>query len=56
MAWAQARADGTLRKNDYDYDANDFKAQSTVSRAQVIAETQLPRDPALEAIWHYRPR
>ena len=23
-AWAQAAADGTLRKNDYDYDAYDF--------------------------------
>jgi len=46
-AWAQAKADGTLRKNDYDYDANDFRAPSTVSRAQVIAELQLPRDPAL---------
>ncbi len=28
-AWAQAKADGTLRKNDYDYDVNDFKAPST---------------------------
>ena len=24
-AWAEAAADGTLRKNDYDFDANDFK-------------------------------
>jgi len=46
-AWAQAKADGTLRKNDYDYDTNDFKAQSTLSRDQVIAEMQVPRDPAL---------
>jgi len=46
-AWAQARADGTLRKNDYDYDANDFKAPSTLSRDQVIAEMRVPRDPAL---------
>ena len=46
-AWAQAAADGTLRKNDYDYDVNDFKGPSSVSRAQVIAEMKLPRDPAL---------
>ena len=46
-AWAQAAVDGTLRKNDYDYDAQDFKATSTLSRAQVIAEMQQPRDPAL---------
>jgi hypothetical protein len=26
-AWAQAAADGTLRKNDYDYDVNDFKGR-----------------------------
>ncbi len=46
-AWAQARADATLRKNDYDYDANDFKAPSTRSRADVVAEMKVPRDPAL---------
>ena len=46
-AWAQAAADGTLRKNDYDYDANDFKGSSTRSRAEVIAELRAPRDPAL---------
>ena len=46
-AWAQARADGTLRKNDYDYDANDFKAPSSRSRDEVIAEMKVPRDPAL---------
>ena len=41
-AWAQAKADGTLRKNDYDYDANDFKAQSTLSRDQVIVAVGYP--------------
>ena len=46
-AWAEAAADGTLRKNDYDYDANDFKARSTRTRAEVIAELRVPRDPAL---------
>ena len=46
-AWSQAAADGTLRKNDYDYDVNDFKGPSSVSRAQVIAEMKVPRDPAL---------
>ena len=46
-AWAQAAADGTLRKNDYDYDADDFKAPSTRSRAEVIAELRVPRHPAL---------
>jgi hypothetical protein len=46
-AWAQAAADGTLRKNDYDYDANDFKSPSSRSRAEVIAEMKIPRDPAL---------
>jgi hypothetical protein len=47
QAWAQARADGTLRKNDYDYDANDFKAPSTRSRDDVVAELKVPRDPRL---------
>ena len=46
-AWAQAKADGTLRKNDYDYDAQDFKATSTRNRADVVAELKAPRDPAL---------
>jgi Domain of unknown function (DUF4148) len=46
-AWAQARADGTLRKNDYDYDANDFKLPSTRTRDEVLAEMRVPRDPAL---------
>ena len=46
-AWAQSRADGTLRRNDYDYDAQDFKASSTRNRADVVAELKVPRDPAL---------
>ena len=46
-AWAEAAADGTLRKNDYDYDAHDFKATSTRSRAEVIAELRVPRNPSL---------
>ena len=46
-AWAQARADGTLRKNDYDFDVNDFKGPSTRSRAEVVAELRVPRNPAL---------
>jgi hypothetical protein len=46
-AWAQAAADGTLRKNDYDFDVNDFKGPSTKSRAEVIAELKAPRNPAL---------
>src|SRR4051812_33885984 len=46
-AWSQAAADGTLRKNDYDYDANDSKASSSRSRDDVIAEMRVPRDPAL---------
>ena len=46
-AWSQAAADGTLRKNDYDYDAADFKGASTKSRAEVVAELRAPRDPLL---------
>ena len=46
-AWAQAAADGTLRKNDYDYDADAFRAPSTRSRAEVVAEMRVPRHPAL---------
>ena len=46
-AWAQGAADGTLRKNDYDYDAGDFKTAPTRSRADVIAELRAPRNPAL---------
>ena len=33
-----AAANGTLRKNDYDYDAHDFVAGPTRARAHVIAE------------------
>ena len=46
-AWSQAAVDGTLRKNDYDYDALDFKGTSTKTRAEVLAEMRAPRDPAL---------
>ena len=46
-AWSEAAADGTLRKNDYDYDAHDFKGRSTKTRADVIADMRVPRDPAL---------
>ena len=46
-AWAQGAADGTLRKNDYDFDVNDFKGPSTRSRAEVVAELRVPRNPAL---------
>jgi hypothetical protein len=46
-AWSQAAADGTLRKNDYDYDAQDFKGTPTKMRAEVLAEMRVPRDPAL---------
>jgi len=46
-AWSQAAADGTLRKNDYDYDTLDFKGGSTKTRAEVLAEMRAPRDPAL---------
>ena len=46
-AWSQAAVDGTLRKNDYDYDAQDFKGSTTKTRAEVLAEMRAPRDPAL---------
>ncbi len=46
-AWNQAAADGTLRKNDYDYDAQDVKGTSTKTRDDVVAEMRVPRDPAL---------
>ena len=46
-AWSQGAVDGTLRKNDYDYDAQDFKGPSTKTRAEVLAEMRAPRDPAL---------
>ena len=45
--WAQAAADGTLRKNDYDFDVADAKGGSTKSRAEVVAELKVPRHPAL---------
>jgi len=43
----KARADGTLRKNDYDYDARDFGAQPGRARQDVIAEMRAPRDKLL---------
>ena len=36
--YAAAAANGTLRKNDYDYAAHDLDVVSTLSRAQVVAE------------------
>ncbi|MGZ5131627.1 MAG: hypothetical protein ACXWJ7_02310 [Caldimonas sp.] len=47
-AYREAAADGTLRKNDYDYDAHDLRAPSSRSRAEVIAELKAARpDKAL---------
>jgi hypothetical protein len=44
----QARADGTLRKNDYDYDAHDFATPSGRARQDVLAEMGRARpDPLL---------
>ena len=44
----QAAAAGTLRKNDYDYDAHDFSVPSTRTRDQVLAEMKTSRpNPAL---------
>lgn len=42
----KARADGTLRKNDYD-DARDFGSQPGRARQDVIAEMRAPRDKLL---------
>ncbi|MEP6739052.1 MAG: DUF4148 domain-containing protein [Caldimonas sp.] len=36
--YAASAANGTLRKNDYDYAAHDFAGTSTKSRDQVVAE------------------
>jgi hypothetical protein len=41
--YQQAAANGTLRKNDYDYDAHDFDAVSVKNRAQVLAELDASR-------------
>jgi Domain of unknown function (DUF4148) len=46
-AWAEAAADGRLRKNDYDFEIDDARGPSTRTRAEVIAELKVPRDPAL---------
>ena len=43
----KARADGTLRKNDYDYDARDFGTLPARSREDVLAELRAPRDKML---------
>ena len=43
----KARVDGTLRKNDYDYDARDFGALPTRTRDEVLAELRAPRDKML---------
>jgi hypothetical protein len=46
--YQQAAASGTLRKNDYDFDVQDFKGVSTQTRADVIAALRGYRvDPAL---------
>jgi opacity protein-like surface antigen len=41
--YRQAASDGTLRKNDYDYDRHDHDALSTRTRAEVIAEYDAAR-------------
>lgn len=46
----KARADGTLRKNDYDYDAHDFGTQPGRARQDVIAEMRAPRDKLLVGV------
>jgi hypothetical protein len=38
----QAQANGTLRKNDYDFDAHDFSGPSK-ARAQIVAELDAAR-------------
>jgi len=43
----KTRADGTLRKNDYDYDARDFGIRPGRARQDVIAEIRAPRDKLL---------
>ncbi len=43
----KARADGMLRRNDYDYDARDFGTQPGRARQDVIAEMRAPRDKML---------
>jgi hypothetical protein len=47
-AWNQAAADGTLRRNDYDYDKIDARALSSRTRQEVVAELAAARpNPAL---------
>ena len=43
----KTRADGTLRKNDYDYDARDFGIRPGRARQDVIAEIRAPRNKLL---------
>ena len=43
----KTRADGTLRKNDYDYYARDFGIRPGRARQDVIAEIRAPRDKLL---------
>lgn len=54
----QAAANGTLRKSDYDFDKQDFKAP-TQARAQVVTELQVaratPRMPGPLADRSYNP-
>ena len=47
-AWKQGAADGTLRRNDYDYDKIDASALSVRTRQEVVAEMAASRpNPAL---------
>ena len=41
----QARADGTLRKNDYDYDKLDARVLSSRTRDEVVADMKASRPP-----------
>ena len=53
--YKQAAADGSLRKNDYDFDARDFSAVSTRTRAEVVADMKASR-PGKELIGPMRNR
>lgn len=41
--WNQAAADGTLRKNDYDYDKFDARVLSSRTRDEVVADMKASR-------------
>lgn len=43
--WNQAAADGTLRKNDYDYDKLDARVLSSRTRDEVVADMKASRPP-----------